>query len=738
MRIASASVARASMLAFAGCAVLSADPAVAQTPSAAPADTAPGAQLEEILVTAQKRTENLQDVPMSIAVLDGAALRAAGASNLDNIKALVPGYQGPGDAGNSPPHIRGIGSQTLSPGNESAVAYYIDGIYISTLNRALIDLNDIAQIEVLKGPQGTLFGRNSTGGLVSITTRSPGDHLEAEAEAGYANYRTVSGSLYVGGPVSERVSADFALQSAHQGEGWGRNLYDGRDTAQDDLDLSLRSRWVLRLAESTTLQLIADYERNRTVGLTTTRPVTGEGSLFGPITPSPAGWDINEDALPTETSRAYGLTARLEQGLGFATLTSLTGYRNASSTNPALDADGTPLTLITVVYDPTNWQVSEELQLASPTGGAVEWTGGLYYYRAQDALNLVESYGPILQPVTGFQGQSALAQQRTDSYSAYAQGSYAFTESTRATLGGRYTRERRSLHQEQSFTLLDGTDVTGAQSSPATAPREISTENNVVTWRAALDQKLSQSVLAYVSASRGFKSGGFNLSSFTNPAFKPETLTAYEAGVKSTLLDRRLRLNGEVFHYDYQNIQVSQIAGTFNVLYNGPSARVNGVDADADLKVTERFSLNAGAEWLHAVFGPFPNAVLSAALPMGGYSQTAGSATGNHLPQAPDFSASFTPGYSVPTTLGRFDLASTYSYNAGYFTEPDNRLRQSAYSLLSASVLYTAPAEHFTLRLWGRNLTNAQVAEFLQTSTLSTLERLNAPRTYGVTFGYKY
>src|SRR5882672_10939800 len=240
----------------------------------------PAPSLQEIVVTAQRRAENTQYVPLTVSAISANALSSVNATTLQDVALLVSGFQGPGTSDRTEPHLRGIGTQYSSPGNESAVAFYIDDIYITDLNNALLQLNDVDKVEVLKGPQGTLFGRNTTGGLVSITTRSPGDNFEAEAQAGYANFDTASGSVYLAGPISEHIAANLSVADTHQGTGWGTNLADGQPAYKTDRDLAARSKWVFDFSGDTKLTLIGDYAEHLGSDGQDQRQIAGTTSLF--------------------------------------------------------------------------------------------------------------------------------------------------------------------------------------------------------------------------------------------------------------------------------------------------------------------------------------------------------------------------------------------------------------------------------------------------------------------------
>jgi iron complex outermembrane recepter protein len=689
------------------------------------AQATPSAGLEEIVVTAQRRAENTQDVPLTVSAISASTLNSVNATTLQDVALLVSGFQGPGTSDRTEPHLRGIGTQYSTPGNESAVAFYIDDIYITDLNNALLQLNDVDQVEVLKGPQGTLFGRNTTGGLISITTRTPGDKFEAEAQAGYANYDTVSGSIYVAGPIADHVAANLSFVDSHQGDGWGTNLADGHPAYKTDRDLAARSKWLFDFSDDTKLTLIGDYAEHRGNDGQAQRQIAGTTSLLG--TPGIAtGWNIDSDVNGYTNAQTRGLSARLDHDFGFATLSSITGYREDVQDFTDLDGDLTPLPLVIVSQTLTTSTYSEELKLASQSSGPFVWTTGLYYYYAKDD-SAVNSSGAALPVLDAF----ADGHQTTKSGALYAQGTYALTQSTHLTLGGRYTKEDRDLEQGSSVTL-PGPIVVPSPNSAA------SQSNDPFTWHVVLDNHLSKDVMGYVSVSRGFKSGGYNLLTPGSPAFEPETLTTYEVGLKSLTFDRRVRLNLAAFYNDYSNIQVAKYGVASVELVNGAAAKTYGLDADFEVSVTQHFTISGGLEALHATFTRFEDATISTPLPTGGYLQVQGSADGNHLPQAPDFSGTVLGTYSISTQAGEFRLAASYAYNSETFFEPDNRLSQGAYGLVGASLLWIDPNKHFTVQGWGKNLTNQQVAAGEGTNTLNTVIALNAPRTYGITFGYKY
>jgi iron complex outermembrane receptor protein len=531
--------------------------------------------------------------------------------------------------------------------------------------------------------------------------------------------------VYLAGPITDHIAANLSVADTHQGDGYGVNLADGQPAYKVDRDLAARTKWLFDLSEGTKITLIGDYAEHLGNDGQDQRQIAGTTSLFG--TPGIAtGWNINSDVDGYTNAETRGLSARIDHDFGVAMLSSITGYRNNTQEFTKLDGDLTPLPLVIVSQTLKTATYSEELKLASQSSGSLIWTTGLYFFHSKDDSD-VDSSGLALPVLAAL----ADGHQTTRSYALYAQGTYSLTDSTRLTLGGRYTREDRNLEQGSSVI------VPGPVVIPAPNAAD-SQSNNPVTWRAVLDNHLTQDVMEYVSVSRGFKSGGFNLLTPGSPAFQPETLTTYEAGLKSLTFNRRVRLNVAAFYNDYSNIQVAKYGVASIELVNGASAKTYGVDADFEVSLTPRFTISGGLEALHATFTHFEDATISAPLPMGGYAQVLGSVDGNHLPQAPDFSGTVLGTYSIPTHVGEFRLAANYAYNSATFFEPDNRLSQGPYGLVGASLLWIDPSKHVTVQGWGKNLTNERVAAGMGTNPLNTVIALNAPRTYGVTVGYKY
>jgi iron complex outermembrane receptor protein len=259
-----------------------------------------------------------------------------------------------------------------------------------------------------------------------------------------------------------------------------------------------------------------------------------------------------------------------------------------------------------------------------------------------------------------------------------------------------------------------------------------------LTWRVALDHRFSPQLLAYVSANRGFKSGGFNDSVVPAAVYEPEELDAYEIGVKTQSADNRIRFNAAAYYYDYQNIQVARYQNGNIVIYNGAGAEIYGVDADAEFQMTPQFSLGFGLSVLHNEYTEFPNADITTPLPGGGTLFEIGGAKGNRLSNTPDFTANVSADYSVPLSAGGIDLNLTYYYNDGWYGNPDNRLQQPSYQVLNALAAWNSSDDAWRVSVYGRNLLDEEYAVFLSAQANGDSFQYAPPRTYGITLERRF
>ena len=694
----------------------------------------PTAALSEIIVTAQKRSENLQVVPIAITARSGAELASAGIASTEDLALVTPGLTVVNIAGIVLPHIRGIGTTAYGAGLENSVSTYVDGVYLVSGSASLLSLNNVSQIEVLKGPQGTLFGRNATGGLVQILTKDPQSHFNGEASVGYGNYQTVQGDVYVTGPVVPALDADLAVHASTQGEGYGRNLFNGRDVYRTDRDVALRSKWRWSPGENTAMTFSVDYEEYAGTQNSTFQNAPGTLPIFG--TPRPTStWDIDADFQPYDSFKGGGASLRLEQDIGVGKITSISAYRR-SDDSLGFDADGLPVPIQTIAVVKTDdRQLSQELQLGSPDNGRVAWVVGAFFLHSDSKYDPSQVLlgGPLINPIFPLDEIDIYGDQTTTSYALYGQSTVSLTEADHLTLGVRFTDEHKRLLAFEPAQLLGGIPL-----ELLTPPIDVSKTFSRLTWRAAFDHRFSSSVMGYVSYNTGFKSGGFNPGVPADPAYAPEVLSAYEMGLKVDLLDNRLRLNSAVYYYDYKDIQVGHYVLGQIGYYNGAAAKVYGLDSDLEFVVAPGLTLTAGVSLIHDRFADFPNAVIDTQIPTGGVDITTGSARGNRLPLTPSGTVNIAADYRHACAGGEAGVNVSYGHTSGYFFQPDNLLEQPAFNLVNAMISWATPGERLKFTLWGKNLTNEVVANAELPSAIGSLAAYRPPRTFGVLVGTRF
>ena len=699
----------------------------------APQQAAPAAsgEIEEIVVTAQRRSENLQSVPISVTALTASRLTSAGVLTTNALPELTPALTLADSVGFLEPKIRGIGNTSAGPGVENSVATYVDGVYISSAPGSLLSLSNIERVEVLKGPQGTLFGRNATGGLIQIVTKDPSHSFSGNADASYGNYDTSRVNFYTTGEITKRIAADIDMSLGHQGEGYILNPAHGKDIYKTDRDISLRSKWLLNIDDNTTARVSFDYEN---VASNDPVPITLPGtfnSYTAPLQYVPYNVaELNGGAR--HQIEAGGVSVRLDHDFGPITLTDIAAYRR-TRLKEGFDADGTPAPAIYRTYTQNDEQVSEELQLTPSHKGRLTWVAGLYYYHLDSGFDPFTDYhrAPLANSTT-----TMLVDSITESIAGYGQVTYEILPRTNITGGFRYTEESRDLNAaSRVFSGVTTTPLPLASLNPL--PHQ-TISFDTPTARFSLDHTFENDVLAYFSYNRGFKSGGYNTQTPTAPPFAPEYLDAYEGGFKSRLFDRKVRLNLSAFLYEYKDIQVNTFVGSTPIIYNGASAETYGLDGDFDWVVTRKLSFNGGLTLLHDRFTDFPNAVVTIVLPNGHTTTAPGNATGKRLPFAPDAVINLGADYKQEIPTGVLELSLQNQVNTGYYGQPDNFIKQKAFDMLNATLTYRPSGGRYYASFFATNILNEHVRDFINSSTTGQTVAYDPPFLFGGRVGVNF
>jgi len=753
-------------------------------------------QLEEVVVTANRRQENQQVVPIAITAISGDVAEKQGVANVLTLGESIPNVVFGRQSNGSIPFIRGVGNQNSTPGDEPAVATYVDDVYMPLAGSGISNFNSIDRLEVEKGPQGTLFGRNATGGVIQIYTKNPSAKPELDVNVGYANYRTLSGSIYATGALTSTLSANIAAYASKQEEGWGTNLTNHHCTFCNEQFSGGRVKLLWTPNDKINFLLTADYDKTTSgVGLTyraAPGTITANNGL-GPVlpggsAPAPANFfDAYTNSDNISNNYQGGVSLKGNFDLGWASLTSISAYRT-NNDQEFFDLDAGPAQAPDTYLHGSEESFTQEFRLVSPADSKLKWIAGVFYF------NDSAGYTPLTFIFLGTNDfVSSIGVQKTQSYAGFAQASYEVLPKTNLTIGVRYTSDDRSISAyDTSVTQLaipGNTSVT-VPVCPNVGPVALfggatgcMGGSNKVTYskpsgKISLDYHFTDDVMGYVAYNRGFKSGLFNVVSlFTpvGPPVKPETLDAFSIGEKAEFLDHRVRLNTEAFYYDYSNIQVQAVINGSSFTTNAAKATMKGIEFDATVIPVQHLTLTGSIGIEEGHYGDFPNgyylvynavnggncvfpAATSAGpncgLKAGGpgfpphYNAATGTwnLSGNKVPNLPPFSASLTAKYDIPTAMGDFDLNLAWNHTGNYYFNADNGQGQVAPSspannkqpildLLNGSLSWTSKNDMYSASLWGKNITNVQYLSFGIETGFLTSWSVAPPRTFGITLG---
>lgn len=706
----------------------------------APATGAGIRELEEVVVTAQRRPENLQDVPIAISAVSSERIEQLHATRLTDLAGVAPGLVMDRGSANDTVTIRGVGGGGRNIGFGGRAGVYLDGVYIgqsSALNQPMLD---IERIEVLRGPQGMLFGRNSVSGAVSIVTRPPGEEFEASLLAAAGNESYHKYSLVANAPlIEDRLLAKIAFAD-EQRDGFTKNLYSG-DRVIGSLDLQ---SWRLGLralpSDALTIDLFVDYTQDDSFrsGPESISGLTG-GGLTDPNAPKDFETNTNTPRIKEARNKGVNLNVTYDLANG-ATLTSITAYRESELFVQA-DNDYSPADFVLTRYDDAFDQFSQELRIASAADQRARFVAGLFYLDEKAETDRRAGWGAA-SPGLGLglvanTWTPAAARIDTQSYAVFGSFDFDLTDRWTFNSGLRYTREERDL-----LFNLDGSTSGLVGIATLDGFRDDESEDHL-TPSVGFTFAASDTVNLYLRYAEGFKSGGWNVDFLNNNqvqdldgngrvdfAFLTEEVKSYELGAKAEFLDRRLRANVAVFQADYEDYQINrfmQFPGGITViqLSNATEVDTTGVELSLEVLPVERLLLTLDAAYIDATFDSFPGGGAAGA-----------DASGNELPFAPKWSGSVSAQYGIP--LGAWDselvLFGQYTYRDATYAGQENLPTQEleVRRLLNARVSLEI-GDRWVVSAFGNNvldedyLTN-QTRDFFGTRFVERGD----PRTYGL------
>jgi iron complex outermembrane receptor protein len=705
------------------CLWLVASPAISQVQER---DARP-TEVGEVVVTAQRRSERLQDVPISIAVQSGEQLARAGITDVRDLGLVTPGLKiDQTGAGFTTPALRGVSTSLTGAGSEANVAIYVDGVYQPSAIANTFDLADVSRVEVAKGPQGTLFGRNATGGAVSVFTLAPSFTPTGSAYVSYGRFNDLLVKGYVSGPLVEDKLAGSISLFFNRNEDYSLNLVSG--SRGDGLNSRIaRGKLLWTPTDWASLTFTAMYARRHASNGANGQPWRGntDGRLTNALFPTEV-WQIAMNDKPYVDHKTAAFTLTGEFDLGAGTLTSQTSYID---TVYHLYADSDVSTARTSQNDLTSpnqtWQ--QEFIFSSRKFGRLSFVGGLFGYLDKTGWD----------PIIAVDGRYvAWSYQKTVAWAPFGEVNLDLTDRLSLIGGLRYSYERKKTGGIARFGgfVIDQGDGPG-QSWKALTPR------------VAIKYKLSDEVNAYATFSKGFKSGGLGTTAFrVAQVWEPEKISAYEVGLKSNF-GRIFRGNVAAYYYDYTDQQVAAFVlgaqgQSSSINTNAASSSIYGLDVDGTTWLTDEFSLTASAAILSAKYDVFKAASIN--LPRIVNGQPSGNipvgadVSGNTMIRAPKFSASLTANYTKEIGAGRVDLSTTVFHSSKFYLEVSDRVVQPSYTLISARAAWTPTGSKFRFEVWGKNLTNKAVIAGAYILANADNVGYSPPRTYGVALNYAF
>jgi iron complex outermembrane receptor protein len=749
------------------------DPAAA----AGPAPTA----IEEVIVTAQRRAENLQKVPIAITALGAETARSLQTSG--DVGQFVPNIQVEQTSGFglNRTGIRGIAQGDFNGGSTTSNMVYLDDQPMNAIYAQGVPLWDLARVEVLRGPQGTLFGRNATGGAIRYISQMPGSAEEGYAEATYGNSNEREFRAAVSGPITEAIRARVSIIS-HKRDGDVYNvLLNRNENAEDYYGGRLIVEW--DLSEDLKAVLKAQFFDSNvgTVGWKSTPGITTSDALgttlngfnnigdvqrsfgFKNVGPGSKYKQIETDGNNNEHLRHVPISLNVDWNLGFATLTSVSGFLDVDMLGE-YDSDSSPAPIVDVRERFQLRQLSQELRLSSNGDGPFKWIAGGFYMFESNGDRL-SADGTARFKNSAFPTAKAIFYQREmvqklETYAGFLHTTYEVTPKLMLTAAARYTYEKkdafytfRHIYEFPTTvgnTSFEYTDFEKALTSGSygSVLRTPSPETGAgtdhfgeLTWKFAADYKINDQTMVYALVTRGFKGGSFkptansrgDLGDPSQPikAIKPEIVVDYEAGAKTTFLDGRARVNAAAYYYDYTNYQTNQLVDGEQTFTNLPEATLYGAELELEFVPVDNLNVSLGLGYAHSKITKVLNPTVAdnAAL------------IGNKLPLAEDFNFNGVISYDLKTSAGTFTPQVSVKHYGKFYIDKENSKAIGDFTIFNAQLRYEAPNEKYYGVLWIKNIANTVrpiTIDDVSESFGSDQTYVNQRRRFGVTAGVRF
>jgi iron complex outermembrane receptor protein len=706
---------------------------------------AEGMMLEEVIVTAQKRSESVQDIPLAVTALSAAMLDERGITDIASLATSVPGMHFGESGSNTRITIRGIGTEQTTVTGDPGVAFHIDGVYQARSSAGQALFYDLARVEVLRGPQGTLYGRNATGGSVNLISNAPDDDLGGDVEVQLGNYnqqrlRGVLNMPLIDETLLMRLSGQYETR-----DGYYENLTPGADDLEDVDAVNVRAQFLYRATPDFDALLSFNYSKAKGAG--EGAAAQGEypapppffiNSKYAPATPNPSDpWKIRTSGVADRNNERQGATLTLNWELGAVALKSITAWQD-NDVDSMRDFDFSDVDILNENQIQQSTQYSQELQLTSTSDGPLEWVAGLYWLSEEtDAEYWLNDMGEGLStfpffptidvglPDPTYFGNDSTTE--ADSLGIFGQASYSISDTVKLTAGLRYSEdEKESTIFRKEFTAPGG----------ATIKKEGDWDS--VTWKVAADWNVTDESMLYASVSTGFKSGGF-LQTVTSEPYDEEEILAWEIGSKNRFFENRLQANISAYFYEYSDMQLRTVRGVDSIVTNAGESEITGLEIELLGRPTEALELGAAFAFTDAEFTDYFDTD-----PQDGTDDVL-DLSGNSLARSPDATVNLSAAYSWDFNAGSLTASVNYYWSDEVYFSAYNRDDgdyQDSYHKTDARIIFNSTNDTWYVALAAKNLEDEDVAGqiTLANPQLGGAQSVQwqAPRTYNISVGYYF
>ena len=701
--------------------------------SAALAQEGAGPTYGDIVVTAQKRSENLMDVPVAISAFSGETLANTGVADIQAVQMATPTLVYNNTGAYAQPYIRGVGSRLLQNGLDPSIAMYLDGRYLARQTAVTLDLFDVQRVEVLKGPQGVLFGRNAAAGAIRVITNEVEDEFQGMIKGGYGNYNQIYGQAMLNLPLSQDLGIRLSGITSHR-DGFAKNLVDTGIREWDDKQLTAvrgKVRW--QPGDVLDANLTLGYWHQDDNAGNETNAVGPLQYHVGIVNGGITGMERKHVASQVDfrnDKKEFSAELNLKFDFGSVTLESISTYADLDNFL-TFDGDGTSFSAVDAWIYENSKTYSQEFQISSNNSGPMEWIVGAFYYKEKTDFDINIDTGAR----TISNGDQYV---NTEAYAGFGQVGWSISDDLKLVVGARYSKDRKrvvlrpSSHEDEGVVTVS-------------APFADRASWSKFTPSATLEYRFAQSLL-YAKFARGYKSGGFNYPPTGQEPLNPEVLDMYELGLKSSLFDRRVNLTISGYYYDYKDLQVTRAAAEGSavvITQNAANAELYGIDADLTWRPTPQLTVTASLAWQHSQYKDyelatakmFRGVLLGTAAP--GMVDVPYEADGERLLRAPKWSAFASINYNIPVGMGTVPVTLSYSYKGSYnfdfVADPTtNVLRQKAYNLVNGRIGFRPDSERWSVAIWANNLFDEEYFDDAVAAGTGIRASYGAPRTYGV------